>query len=160
MWNVRQCLLKAWGKITLPPSLAHLRDYDKWKRFILNQGKNDKGEDYWHVYFAKPTKNAKQTAKYLGRYLKKPPVASSRLAHYDGGSRVSLRFLDHRTGCYDNLALSQRADITDNQTHSRETFSDDPLLWFSGQPRGERKTATGKKGTRSESRKTGTKGNF
>lgn len=108
MWNVRQCLLKAWGKITLPPSLAHLRDYDEWKRFILNQGKNDKGEDYWHVYFAKPTKNAKQTAKYLGRYLKKPPVASSRLAHYDGGSRVSLRFLDHRTGCYDNLALSQR----------------------------------------------------
>lgn len=75
---------------------------------MLSQGKNEKGEDYWHVYFAKPTKHARQTAKYLGRYLKKPPIAGSRLAHYDGGSRVTLRFLDHRMGQYDALKLSQR----------------------------------------------------
>ncbi|MGX5057023.1 IS91 family transposase [Enterobacter asburiae] len=75
VWNVRQYLLKAWGSLTLPPVLAHIRDYDEWKRFVLSQGKNEKGEDYWHVYFAKPTKNARQTAKYLGRYLKKPPVS-------------------------------------------------------------------------------------
>ncbi|MFT8212027.1 MAG: transposase [Symbiopectobacterium sp.] len=43
------------------------------------------------MYFAKPTKNARQTEKYLGRYLKKPPVAGSRLTHYDGGSRMTLR---------------------------------------------------------------------
>lgn len=52
--------------------------------------------------------NARQTAKYLGRYLKKPPVAGNRLAHYDGGSRVTLRFLDHRTEQYSTLELSQR----------------------------------------------------
>lgn len=75
MWNVRQLLLSAWDSLRLPPALAHLRDADEWKRFILSQGKNEQGEDYWHVYFAKPTKNARQTAKYLGRYLKKPPVA-------------------------------------------------------------------------------------
>lgn len=108
MWNVRQYLLSVWGALTLPPELAHIRDYDAWKRFVLSQGKNEKGEDYWHVHFAKPTKNARQTAKYLGRYLKKPPVAGSRLAHYDGGSRVTLRFLEHRTGHYEDLALSQR----------------------------------------------------
>lgn len=108
MWNVRQFLLETWDSLTLPPSLAHLRDYDEWKRFVLSQGKNEKGEDYWHVYFAKPTKHARQTAKYLGRYLKKPPIAGSRLAHYDGGSRVTLRFLDHRTGQYDTLELGQR----------------------------------------------------
>lgn len=100
-------LLSAWDLLRLPPALAYLRDADEWKRFILSQGKNEQGEDYWHVYFAKPTKNVQQTAKYLGRYLKKPPVAGSRLAHYDGGSRITLRFLNHRTGHYEDLALSQ-----------------------------------------------------
>jgi hypothetical protein len=108
MWNVRQLLLSAWESLTLPLELVHIRDFDEWKRFILSQGKNEQGEDYWHVYFAKPTKNARQTANYLGRYLKKPPVAGSRLAHYDGGSRITLRFLNHRTGDYEDLALSQR----------------------------------------------------
>lgn len=46
-------------------------------------------------------------AKYLGRYLKKPPVSGARLAHYDGGSRITLRFLDHRTSRHEDLELSQ-----------------------------------------------------
>lgn len=108
MWNVRQLLLSAWASLRLPQELAHIRAFDEWKRFVLSQGKNEQGEDYWHVYFAKPTKNARQTAKYIGRYLKKPPVAGSRLAHYDGGSRITLRFLNHRTGHYEDLSLSQR----------------------------------------------------
>ncbi|WP_440866454.1 transposase [Symbiopectobacterium purcellii] len=101
-------LLSAWESLVLPPQLAHIRDYDEWKRFILSQGKNEQGEIYWHVYFAKPTKHPRQTAKYLGRYLKKLPVSGARLAHYDGGSRITLRFLDHRTGRHEDLALSQR----------------------------------------------------
>ncbi|WGM13505.1 IS91 family transposase (plasmid) [Arsenophonus nasoniae] len=108
MWNVRQYLLSVWGKIYLPESLQHIRDYDEWKRFILNAGKNAEGKDYWHVYFADPTSNAKKTAKYLGRYLKKPPVSGARLEHYDGGSRITLRFFDHNTGHYKNLDLSQK----------------------------------------------------
>ena len=107
MWNARQYLLKAWGSLTQPPVLAHIRNDDEWKRFILSQGKNEQGEDYWHVYFAKPTKNARQTAKYLGRYLKKLPVSDARLAHYDGGSRITLRFLDHRASRHEDLELSQ-----------------------------------------------------
>ncbi|WP_440866501.1 transposase [Symbiopectobacterium purcellii] len=71
VWNVRQYLLSAWESLVLPPQLAHIRDYDEWKRFMLSQGKNEQGEIYWHVYFAKPTKHPRQTAKYLGRYLKK-----------------------------------------------------------------------------------------
>ncbi|HGJ5881981.1 transposase [Arsenophonus sp.] len=67
MWNARQYLLSVWGKIYLPESLPHIRDYDEWQRFILNAGKNAEGKDYWHVYFADPTSNAKKTAKYLGR---------------------------------------------------------------------------------------------
>ncbi|WP_171755349.1 transposase, partial [Shigella sonnei] len=37
------------------------------------------------------------TARYLGRYLKKPPIAASRLAHYNGGASLSFRYLDHKT---------------------------------------------------------------
>lgn len=107
IWNVRQFLLKAWSSLMLPTALAHIRDYDEWKRFVLSQGKNEKGEIYWHVYFAKPTKHARQTANYLGRYLKKLPVSGARLAHYDGESRITLRFLDHRTGQHESLTLGQ-----------------------------------------------------
>lgn len=107
IWNVRQFLLSAWEKLILPPELVHLQDYDAWKRFILSLGKNEEGKDYWHVHFAKPTKNAWRTAKYLGRYLKKPPVSGCRLAHYDGGSRITLRFLNHRTNHHENLDLPQ-----------------------------------------------------
>lgn len=77
IWNVRQYLLSAWESLTLPPVLAHIRDYDEWQRFILSQGKNEQGEVYWHVYFAKPTKHTGQTAKYLGRYLRKTPGVGS-----------------------------------------------------------------------------------
>lgn len=75
IWNVRQYLRAAWASLMIPPALAHIRDEDEWKRFLLSLGRNnEEGEDYWLVYFAKPTKHARQTAKYLGRYLKKLPV--------------------------------------------------------------------------------------
>ncbi|HGJ5882259.1 transposase [Arsenophonus sp.] len=57
------------------------------------------------------TPNAEKTAKYIGRYLKKPPVSGARLEHYEGGSRITLRFFDHNTGHYKNLDLSQKALI-------------------------------------------------
>lgn len=34
-------------------------------------------------------------------------MSGARLAHYDGGSRITLRFLDHRTGRHETLSLSQ-----------------------------------------------------
>ncbi|EFZ0032964.1 transposase, partial [Shigella boydii] len=56
------------------------------------------GEKYWHVYMSKKTAGGRNTARYLGRYLKKPPIAASRLAHYNGGASLSFRYLDHKTG--------------------------------------------------------------
>lgn len=51
---------------------------------------------YWHVYMSKKTAGGRNTARYLGRYLKKPPIAASRLAHYNGGASLSFRYLDHK----------------------------------------------------------------
>lgn len=138
MWNVR----RAWDSLTLPPFLTHIRDYGEWKRFLLSKGKNEKGEDYWHVYFAKPKKNASQTEKYLGRYHKKFPASGARLAHYDGGSRITLRFLDHRTGCHGNLELSQHELILRLIKHIPEKRA---LFWFSGQPGDGDAVASGEK---------------
>lgn len=76
--------------------------------FYPQSGKKRAGRGLLALYFAKPTKHARQTAKYLGRYLKKLPVSGARLAHYDGGSRITLRFLDHRTGRHEDLEFSQQ----------------------------------------------------
>ncbi|STW03455.1 Putative transposase [Klebsiella pneumoniae subsp. rhinoscleromatis] len=48
--------------------------------------------------------------KYLGRYLKRPPVSASRLRHYGGGAVVH-HYLDHRTGRHKRQTLSQEEMI-------------------------------------------------
>ena len=73
----------------------------------------------WIVHFTKPSKNPRHNVNYLGRYLKRPPLAQSRLQHaqrlqlrsscpagkptlasrlrYDGQS-VVFEYLNHTTG--------------------------------------------------------------
>ncbi|PPS32856.1 IS91 family transposase, partial [Pseudomonas amygdali pv. morsprunorum] len=55
----------------------------------------------------KKTENGKKTVNYLGRYLKKPPISGSRLAHYTNGATLSFTYLDHRTQTYQQETLSQ-----------------------------------------------------
>ena len=49
--------------------------------------------------------------KYLGRYLKRPPVAASQLRHYRGGAVVH-QYYDHNT-----------------QQHKRQKLSQEEMLW-------------------------------
>ena len=51
----------------------------------------------WHVHMAEPTTDAKHSVSYLGRYTQRPPVAMSRLLHYDGHN-VIFAFKDRKTG--------------------------------------------------------------
>ena len=50
---------------------------------------------YWQVHCAKPHKNPKKDIEYLGRYIKRPAIANSRLVHYNGTSLL-FKFLNHR----------------------------------------------------------------
>lgn len=50
------------------------------------------------------------SVKYLGRYLKRPPVSASRLRHYVGGAVVH-HYLDRRTGKHKRQTLSQEEMI-------------------------------------------------
>ncbi|RMS52871.1 hypothetical protein ALP64_202484 [Pseudomonas syringae pv. actinidiae] len=62
---------------------------------------------HWHIHLSKKTENGRKTVNYLGRYLKKPPISGSRLAHYTSGATLSFTYLDHRTQTYQQETLSQ-----------------------------------------------------
>jgi len=87
-------LLRASYDQVNPGSLAgfgHIRDERQWRRYLRAQYQR-----YWKVHFAKKTRGAWRSVKYLGRYLKRPPVAASQLRHYSGGAVVH-HYYDHRT---------------------------------------------------------------
>ncbi|MBT2375378.1 IS91 family transposase [Pseudomonas fluorescens] len=102
MWNVRKYLLSLWGQLTLPLEWAHITGESDWRNLILNAGGK-----HWHIYQSKKTANGRKTVNYLGRYLKKPPISGSRLAHYTSSATLSFTYLDHRTKTYQEETLSQ-----------------------------------------------------
>ena len=77
------------------------KNLQSWNAFL-----NIQYNRYWNVDIAKKTSHKAHTAKYLGSYVKKPPVAASRLAHYHSGD-VTFRYLDHNTKTNKYLTLTQ-----------------------------------------------------
>lgn len=71
---------------------------------------------------SKKTAGGKNTVRYQGRYLKKPPVAGSRLAHYAGGATLSFRYHDHNTGEQATETLMQREIVARLKQHIPEKF--------------------------------------
>lgn len=67
-------------------------------------------QKHWIVNCAKPSTDHKINIDYLGRYTKRPPIAESKLRHYDG-NEVTFRYLDHKTNKYKNLTLSKEEFI-------------------------------------------------
>ncbi|UCQ29585.1 transposase (plasmid) [Edwardsiella tarda] len=88
------------------PGHGHIRDEKQWKRYLQAQYQR-----HWKVHFAKKTHGAWRSVKYLGRYLKRPPVAASQLRHYRGGSVVH-QYYDHNS-----------------QQHKRQKLSQEEMLW-------------------------------
>lgn len=81
------------------PDLGHIRNEDRWHRYLHAQYRSA-----WKVHFAKKTRGAWRSVKYLGRYLKRPPVAASQLRHYRGGAVVHKY---HLTQQYKRQKISQ-----------------------------------------------------
>lgn len=61
-------------------------DGSQWRSLVLKAGGK-----YWHMYMSKKTAGGRNTARYQGRYLNKPPIAASRLAHYNEGASLNFR---------------------------------------------------------------------
>lgn len=64
----------------------------------------------WIVHCAKPSNDHKINVNYLGRYTKRPPIAESKLRHYDG-NEVTFSYLDHTTKTRKKLTLSSEEFI-------------------------------------------------
>lgn len=73
--------------------------------FTLNHFLNRLYKKHWIVHCSKPSDDHKLNVDYLGRYTKRPPIAESKLRHYDG-NEVTFSYLDHTTKKYKKLTLS------------------------------------------------------
>ena len=58
----------------------------------------------WVVHFSKSSKNHHTTIKYLGRYLKRPPIGETRIIEYDWKD-VTFAYLDHHTKTQHQVTL-------------------------------------------------------
>jgi hypothetical protein len=103
MWRfeIIKLLRQQQDTLVIPPDIKSLLN----NSFTLNDFLNSLYQKTWIIHCAKPTNNHKKTVEYLGRYLKRPAIAESKLRHYDGNS-VSFRYLDHSTKTYRNFTLS------------------------------------------------------
>jgi hypothetical protein len=57
------------------------------------------------VHCTKPSVDHEHNVNYLGRYIKRPPIAESKLKHYDG-NEVAFNYLDHKTNTYKRFTLT------------------------------------------------------
>lgn len=100
--NVIALLRKHFEGLSLEDeAYSHIKDYRQWSQFL-----NSQYQRKWRIHMGKKTQDVGHTVRYLGRYFKRPPIASSRLRHYYGGD-IQFVYKDHRDGKYKTLILSQ-----------------------------------------------------
>jgi len=89
------------SQLIIPPlirkQLHHNFSFDQFLNMLYNKT--------WIVHCSKPNSNHKKNVQYLGRYIKRPAIAESKLKHFDGNN-VSFRYLDHNTKTFCNSSLS------------------------------------------------------
>jgi hypothetical protein len=80
------------NSLTIPPKIQQQLNHT----FTFNNFLDKHYNRYWHIYCSKPSTNHKKDMEYLARYIKRPPIAESRLKHYDGNN-IAFEYLDHKT---------------------------------------------------------------
>lgn len=88
-------------QLIVPPSIQKQLNLD----FTFNKFLDRLYKKTWIVHCAKPSADHKRNVAYLGRYVKRPAIAESKLKHYDGQS-VTFKYLDHTTNTYKNFQLN------------------------------------------------------
>ena len=117
LWRhgVTSLLRNHFNELTLPEKLStRVSNEKEWNRVL-----DKEYQKTWQVNIAKTTTHKAHTANYLGRYLKKPPIAGSRLRHYAGES-VTMGYHDHRSNRAKELELSQMELIARILSHVPE----------------------------------------
>ena len=94
MWRheVITLLRDSFHELELPKRLERIcPDKHYWCRWLDRHY-----QKRWIIHLSKPDKNHYHNVKYIGAYVKRPPLAMSRLKHYDG-QEVVFEYLDHKT---------------------------------------------------------------
>jgi len=73
--------------------------------FTFNHFLNKLYNKNWIVHCSKASTDHKQNVSYLGRYIKRPAIAESKLRHYDG-NEVTFNYLNHTSNKYQKYTLS------------------------------------------------------
>lgn len=76
----------------MPKPLKHINSYSKLNEWI----DQEIFSKTWVVHLQKTTDDKNRTLKYLGRYLKRPPIGEARIKLYDGNN-VTFEYFDHKT---------------------------------------------------------------
>ena len=105
MWRRR--IIKLFRKASLepgfviPPSIKEKLNHT----FTLNNLFDKLYKKDWIVDCQKPVENHKHIIKYLGSYMKRPPIPESKLRS-DGENNISFKYLDHTTKTHKNSSLT------------------------------------------------------
>jgi Putative transposase. len=90
-------------QLILLPELKHIQNYtefNKWLQFLYQKS--------WVVHLQKTSSNHKRNVKYLGNYLKRPPLSETRITNYDG-ENITYFYHDH----HDNDNKSKTMSVFD-----------------------------------------------
>ncbi len=101
IWRYGIIKLFRQSKLILPQSVQRQLNHT----FTLNHFFNVLYKKNWVVHCNDPADNHQNIVSYLGRYIKRLPIAESKLKHYNG-YEVTFRHLDHTSNAYRNLTLS------------------------------------------------------
>ena len=120
MWRyeIIQLLRQAYQNktLTIPPAIqAQLNHSFTFLNFL-----NSLYMKHWVVHCAKPSDNYKRNIEYFVRYTKRPPIALSKLKHYDGNS-VTFKYLDHASKRYQTKTLNVEQFIAKFIQHIPDT---------------------------------------
>lgn len=95
MWKYRVIKLFKSLNLKLPSSLTKTFN----SSYHFHDFLNSLYHKDWMVFCQKASSNHYANVNYLGRYVKRPPIADSKLKHYDGNN-VIFKYLDHKTNTY------------------------------------------------------------
>lgn len=87
--------------LVIPPAILKQLNHT----FSFHQWLNQFYKKTWIVHCSKPTEDHQLTVNYLGRYIKRPAIAESKLKHYSDNT-IAFQYLDHKTKTYRRLTLS------------------------------------------------------
>ncbi len=116
-YGVISLLRHHFSELTLPEELIEkVTDKKSWNKVLDKEYKKT-----WQVNIAKKTSHKAHTKRYLGSYIKKPPIAGAQLKHYVDES-VEIEYLDHNTKTISGKKLTQFELIERILSHVPEKF--------------------------------------